>query len=150
MPLRSPNLINYSWAEWARFMIQGSPTLIYHPYFGHTYPFLVFDAEVSSSLNKAFHCIATTFFSCDMHRSLLTVKKKIWGETVVVRHWLSFMGYIKGNVTHSHAMNRKGTSWETSVLLAYSNNINNSISCNYPTHLPTNTSPNLARHKEGN
>ena len=40
-----------------------------------THPILIFDVHVSSSLNKAFHCVVTTFAGCNMQGSLLIGEK---------------------------------------------------------------------------
>ena len=40
-------------------------------YHSHTYPILIFDAEFSSLLNKAFHNVDIAFASCNVQSSLL-------------------------------------------------------------------------------
>ena len=52
-----------------------------------TYPFLIFDVHVSSFLNKAFHCVVTTFAGCNMQGSLLIGESnKFEGSICNARH----------------------------------------------------------------
>ena len=50
--------------------------LIYHPQYGHTYPLPVFDADISSFLDEAFHCVVTTIVSCNMQGGPLMERKQ--------------------------------------------------------------------------
>ena len=42
----------------------------------HAYPSLVFHADISSSSDKVFHCVVTTFTSCNMQGSPLIERKE--------------------------------------------------------------------------
>ena len=48
-----------------------SRLLNYHQEYCFTYPSFIFDADVSSFLNKTFHCVVTDFASCNMQGSPL-------------------------------------------------------------------------------
>ena len=48
----------------------------------YTHPQVISDADISSFLNKAFHCVPTTFPSCSVQRSPLNEKNI---TTIIIR-----------------------------------------------------------------
>ena len=49
-----------------------------------TNPSFIFDVDVSSFLNKAFHCVVTAFASCNMQGSFLIGERKVVALTAIV------------------------------------------------------------------
>ena len=49
-----------------------------------TYPNNIFDADISSFLNKDFCCVVTTFVSCNMQRSPLIGESNRFKELVAI------------------------------------------------------------------
>ena len=50
------------------------PVLIYPAL---TYPFFIFDADISSSVNKGFHRVLMAFFSCNVYGGPLVERKPV-------------------------------------------------------------------------
>ena len=50
---------------------------VYDQQYGHTYPSVVFATDISSFLDKPFHCVITTFAGCSMQGSPLIERNKL-------------------------------------------------------------------------
>ena len=66
----------------AKNLVLTSPTIIQE--YSHAYPSLVFDVDISSFLDKAFHCVIMVFSNRNMQRSPLVkkIKKKYAGGVI--------------------------------------------------------------------
>ena len=53
----------------------------YHQEYGHTYTILIFDADISSICNEAYHCVVMASCSCSVRGSPLIEK--------IIRQWLN-------------------------------------------------------------
>ena len=75
----------------------------YGQQYGHTNPSVVFATDISSFLDKVFHCVITTFAGCSMQGSPLIERENKFGKKAKVIQNLLAIFYTVVYVTESHS-----------------------------------------------